>query len=107
MQDERSLKNVEEALQAFSMEHAAFREPDIGNELTAIAIVPSEQARSFCRHFKLAFSSPLSSTRRASASKAECDGAVPSEGAMASRYESLQPVGASPTDATNAGVAQG
>ena len=81
VQDERALQNVEEGLKILGMEHISFKEPDIGNELTAIAILPSEQAKSFCKHFKLAFS-PVAQFGRAGGSNPLDVGSNPAGGTM-------------------------
>lgn len=55
VQDERALLNIEDELRDQNeIQYSAFREPDIQNELTSIAIMPSENARKFCKNFKLA-----------------------------------------------------
>ena len=87
VQVEKSLQYVEEALINLGIKHVAFREPDIDNELTAIAIVPCEEAKSFCKHFKLALSSPVAQLAERPALNREV-------------------VGAEPTRRANAGVAQ-
>jgi len=57
--DELELYSVLCDLEESSIAHAYFREEDFGNELTAIAVMPSEEARVFTKRFKLAkLSSP-------------------------------------------------
>lgn len=52
--DERALFEFGEKLQARGISFAEFREPDIGNELTAIAIAPGPEVKKICSNFPLA-----------------------------------------------------
>ena len=52
--DIKQLKQFENSLKEKNIKFSSFYEPDIGNELTAIAIVPSEQSKKLCSKFKLA-----------------------------------------------------
>ena len=52
--DELNLMYIEEQLTEKGIKHVSFREPDIGDELTAIALSPSEEAKEFCKPNKLA-----------------------------------------------------
>ncbi len=56
--DERRLYLILEQLENSDIKHAAFYEPDISNELTSIALMPSEESRDFCKKFKLAKYAP-------------------------------------------------
>jgi hypothetical protein len=52
---EEDLHAVNKALCGLNISHTTFQEPDLGNELTAIAVEPSDEAAVFCRQFKVAF----------------------------------------------------
>lgn len=61
--------HVEEQLKEKDMKFVSFREPDIGHELTSIAILPSEKAKKFCSRFKLALQNvPVAQSGRAGGS---------------------------------------
>lgn len=51
---EFELQRTAQTLKAADLTFSPFHEPDIDNQLTAIAIEPSDRARSFCSRFKLA-----------------------------------------------------
>lgn len=52
--DEQSLHKLTEKLDINGLKYSKFFEPDIGNALTAIAIVPSPCAKRFCSSLPLA-----------------------------------------------------
>lgn len=54
VKDEFSLLDLEDKLRENGFKFAAFREPDIGGELTSIAILPSDGVKNFCKNLKLA-----------------------------------------------------
>lgn len=56
VQDETELYAVPKALRGLNISFTAFTEPDLGNELTAIAIAPGDKAEEYCRQFGLALS---------------------------------------------------
>jgi hypothetical protein len=41
-------------LEAENIKHVAFKEPDIGNQITAVCIEPSDKARAICAGMPLA-----------------------------------------------------
>ncbi len=41
-------------LEKTDIKHYVFREPDVGDEPTAVALMPSDVAKIFCKGFKLA-----------------------------------------------------
>ncbi len=41
-------------LEKTDIKHYVFREPDVGDEPTAVALMPSDAAKIFCKGFKLA-----------------------------------------------------
>lgn len=45
MENEDALKHLIHKLQKNNIKYSIFREPDLGNEITAIAIEPSDKAR--------------------------------------------------------------
>lgn len=51
---EDDLNKVIEQLESTDLLYSPFYEPDIGNQLTAIAIEPSQLSKKFCSRFKLA-----------------------------------------------------
>ncbi len=51
---ESELKRTAQTLTAANLLFSPFHEPDIDNQLTAIAIEPSEKAQRFCSGYKLA-----------------------------------------------------
>lgn len=71
VQDEYALLDLEDKLKDSGMHYISFREPDIGDELTAIAIMPSEQAKDFCKGLPLALKNyaPVAQLVRAADSK--------------------------------------
>lgn len=52
--DEAALEQVRVRCRRTGIRHAAFREPDLGDVLTSVAIAP--EGRSICRRFSLALS---------------------------------------------------
>lgn len=74
VQDEYNLLSVEDKLKEAGMKFVSFREPDIGDELTAIAIMPCEEAKDFCKGFSLALKNyaPVAQLVRAADSKSAC-----------------------------------
>jgi hypothetical protein len=52
--DEQSLQILLEKIRWRKLVHSIFREPDIGDELTAIAVEPSEKAKKLCSRLPLA-----------------------------------------------------
>lgn len=52
--DLQELEAFGQMLQSKNYKHSRFIEPDIGDELTAIAIVPCPEVRKLCSRFKLA-----------------------------------------------------
>lgn len=57
VKNEAALIEIEEDLKNMNVNFVSFREPDIGEELTAIAVLPSEEAKKYCKRFKLALQS--------------------------------------------------
>ena len=51
---ESELQRTAQTLKAADLTFSPFHEPDINNQLTAIAIEPSDKAKRFCSGFKLA-----------------------------------------------------
>lgn len=54
VKDEQSLQALEFKLLSEGIKHTTFREPDIQNQITAIAIEPSDRAKRICSSFPLA-----------------------------------------------------
>lgn len=52
--DKEDLDKFAESLKQAGVRHSLFYEPDIGNELTALTIVPTPEAKKLCSKFKLA-----------------------------------------------------
>jgi len=52
--DLQELENFAKALDESHVKHSKFREPDVNDELTAIALVPSPESKKLCSKFKLA-----------------------------------------------------
>ena len=52
--NDKELWEFSQKLKREGLKFSEFREPDIGNELTAIAIVPNERAKKMCSNFPLA-----------------------------------------------------
>lgn len=82
--NEFDLMHVEDRLNEQGIKHAAFREPDIGDELTAIALAPTEQSAEFCKGFKLALKNyaPIAQFGRAADSKSVDVGSNPARSAI-------------------------
>ena len=55
VKNEAELHAVHKALRGLNISLTTFHEPDIGNELTAIALLPDDEAEVYCRKLKLAF----------------------------------------------------
>lgn len=55
--DERALTCLVERAQRYGVHHAVFREPDIADALTAIALEPGAGSRRLCRGLRLTLSS--------------------------------------------------
>jgi hypothetical protein len=56
VKDETALYAVHNTLRGLNISSTTtFKEPDIGNELTAIALIPDDRAEAYCRTLKLAF----------------------------------------------------
>jgi hypothetical protein len=53
-QDEQDLIKLTQKLDKNGLEYSKFFEPDIGDMLTAIAIVPSPYAKKYCSNLPLA-----------------------------------------------------
>jgi hypothetical protein len=53
--NEADLYAVQNTLRGLNISLTTFNEPDIGNELTAIALLPNDEAEAYCRKLKLAF----------------------------------------------------
>jgi hypothetical protein len=53
--NEAELHAAHKALSGLNISLTKFNEPDIGNELTAIALIPNDEAEIYCRNLKLAF----------------------------------------------------
>lgn len=82
VENERVLLDIQDQLTDSGMKFASFLEPDIQNELTAIAILPSEEAKQFCSNLKLAKLCLCSSIVERSTLNREVPGASPGRGAM-------------------------
>ena len=54
VKDEESLQALVSKLLSENIKHIAFRESDLGNQITAIAIEPSTMTRKICSSFQLA-----------------------------------------------------
>lgn len=54
VKDESELKNLCEKLDSKEIKFSKFKEPDLDNELTAVAIEPSKSARKACSSIGLA-----------------------------------------------------
>lgn len=52
--DEQALHALAAKLLAEGIKHSMFREPQLGNQVTAISIEPSERTRKICSNFPLA-----------------------------------------------------
>lgn len=52
--NEEELHKLVEKATDLGIKHSIFREPDIGNEITAIALEPSQQSKKLCSGLKLA-----------------------------------------------------
>lgn len=56
--DETALLQLSERLSKEGTKHTTFREPDYGNQVTAICIEPSVTVRKLCSNFPLALKEP-------------------------------------------------
>ncbi len=54
VKDEMSLQKLSHKLLCEGIKHISFTEPDLGNQITAIAIEPIDMARRICSSFPLA-----------------------------------------------------
>jgi len=54
VKDENSLQALSHKLMCEDIKHITFTEPDLGNQITAIAIEPTDMARRICSSFPLA-----------------------------------------------------
>lgn len=52
-ENEDELKSLICKLQKLNIKHSIFREPDLGNQITAIAVEPSDKARKITSHLPL------------------------------------------------------
>lgn len=55
VKDEKSLKDVINSCEKYQLVYTTFREPDIGNQITAIAIEPSEKTQKITSKMQLLF----------------------------------------------------
>jgi len=55
--NESELNKVIDKAICKGIQYSIFREPDIGNEITAIALAPGVKTRKLCSNFKLALKS--------------------------------------------------
>lgn len=80
---EFDLLNLEDLLTEKGMKFVSFREPDIGDELTAIAIIPCDEAKKVCSGMPLALKNyaPIAQLVRAADSKSARMGFESSRGA--------------------------
>lgn len=53
VENEDALKHLIHKLQKANIKYSIFREPDLGNEITAIAIEPSDKTRKLISHLPL------------------------------------------------------
>jgi hypothetical protein len=56
VEDERALYKLMEEAQQYDIKFSIFREPDIGNQMTAIALAPGPKSKKLCSRLKLALS---------------------------------------------------
>lgn len=54
VQNEQSLLILLEKIQKHGLKYSVFREPDINNEITAIAMEPSDKSKKLCSNLPLA-----------------------------------------------------
>jgi hypothetical protein len=54
VKDEHHLKNLIKNLALQNLKYSIFLEPDIGNQVTSIAIAPSPEAKKLCSKIPLA-----------------------------------------------------
>jgi len=54
VKNEDYIRNLISVLHQHSVKYSIFNEPDIDNQVTAIAIEPSEQCRKICKNLPLA-----------------------------------------------------
>lgn len=54
VKDEAGLLSLSDKLNSKGIKHVVFREPDIDNQITSIAIEPSEESRKICSNLPLA-----------------------------------------------------
>ena len=79
VKDELNLVYTEDSLKEKNMKFVPFREPDLNDELTAIAIMPCEEAKEFTKNFSLALKNyaPIAQSGRAETSKVSDVGSNP------------------------------
>jgi hypothetical protein len=82
VENEFELVSVLERLQKMTINYCPFYEPDLGGELTAISLMPGEEAKKFCSNFKLAKFCSCGVSDSTSISKIEGEGLNPSGGTM-------------------------
>ncbi len=51
---EQDLEKICEAARDIGIKFSSFREPDIGDQLTAVVLEPGPMSRKLCRNFRLA-----------------------------------------------------
>lgn len=56
VEDEVALYKLTEEAQRLNIQFSIFREPDIGNQMTAIALAPGPKSKKLCSRLKLALS---------------------------------------------------
>ena len=54
VENEKTLHDLTIKFKINGLEHSAFFEPDIGNQLTAVTVEPSDVARKICSNLPLA-----------------------------------------------------
>lgn len=59
LKDEKQLKLLIRRCEELGLAHSVFREPDIGNQITAIAIEPSEESARLVKKIPLLFKSKI------------------------------------------------
>ena len=55
VKSKEQLESILVSLEDTDLSFAPFYEPDLNNQLTAVAIEPGEQSKKFCSRFRLAF----------------------------------------------------
>lgn len=54
VENEKTLHDLTLKFKENNLEHSAFFEPDIGNQLTAVTVEPTDKARKLCSNLPLA-----------------------------------------------------